>query len=150
MVAYRMIAAAVPVLVAMSAIATPAPSNLIQGLLTKRAAIDPTVIPDQCKDQCTGIVNELNSCNSSIACLCTNSNMDGIAVCYDCVASISGSSTDVETAQANADQITAECKVAGSPVKSVTISPKKNSAIRSDVLNLGAIIVALATTLVLA
>ncbi|KAG6916374.1 hypothetical protein DXG01_007095 [Tephrocybe rancida] len=140
----RIIAAVSPILSAMLVLATPTPTNVIHALLAKRATIDPSLIPDQCKNECSSIVNKLNLPPSSRA----TRLLTAFALIPTSMQSASG--VDDQAGQAAADQITAQCKAGGAPVKSVTISPKKgNSAGRSDVWSFGAV-VALGATLLLA
>ncbi|GLB33286.1 hypothetical protein LshimejAT787_0101700 [Lyophyllum shimeji] len=114
-------------LMSLRVVANPTPADVLHGLLARQtSAIDPSLIPDQCKSDCS-VLSTLNSC-SSVACICTDSNMDGIAKCLDCGAALPSANVDIKTAQSAVDLIVSNCKSAGSPVKSVTISAKKDFA----------------------
>ncbi|KAF8075879.1 hypothetical protein FPV67DRAFT_387439 [Lyophyllum atratum] len=148
----RFLSFAVPsLLMSVQVLANPAPADVLHGLLARQTSpIDQGAIPEQCKSSCT-VIQTLSGC-ADTTCICTDSNMDGISKCFDCAAGISkASASDVKTAQTVVDQLVDGCKAAGTPVKSITVSAKKNGGARLAAMSVGSLaVVAFGSVLALA
>ncbi|KAF8075878.1 hypothetical protein FPV67DRAFT_387352 [Lyophyllum atratum] len=111
-------------LFASSALANPAPSDMLHGLLTRQIQpIDTSNIPAQCKPDCQAVSDGLVGC-STVECICKDSLVSSMGKCLSCGVAIAGSGVDVATAQNVIDQMVSACKSAGTPVKQVTVSAK--------------------------
>jgi len=127
------------VLFASSALANPAPSDMIHALLTRQIQpIDTSNIPTQCKSYCQAVSDGLVGCTSA-DCICKDATVASMGKCLSCGVSIPGSGLDVKTAQNVIDQMVNACKSAGTPVQQVTVSAKGNGAMRSGAMSAGAV-----------
>ncbi|KAF5372046.1 hypothetical protein D9615_008075 [Tricholomella constricta] len=152
----HILSAIAPVLLtSLHVLANATPNDALHNLLVRQVSpIDTSSIPEACKKDCD-IIQNLTKC-TGIECLCTDSNVGGLAKCLDCAvaqAPAGSSASSLKAAQSGIDRIVSSCKSAGAPVNSVTITgdTKNNGALRFGVLNAGTFaIVALGATLALA
>lgn len=86
------------VLFTSSALANPAPVDMIHGLLTRQIQpLDTSNIPSQCKSDCQAVSDGLAGC-ASVACICKDSTVASMGKCLSCGVAIAGSGLDVTTA----------------------------------------------------
>ncbi|KAI3613747.1 hypothetical protein WG66_013640 [Moniliophthora roreri] len=118
-----------------AALAEPVPEFDIPNSLVARADNLPASIPSQCQSPCQ-VLSDLQKCTDT-KCSCNDQVSDSLAGCYDCVAATFNNATQTNVLQAGFDGYANQCKAAGAPIKSQTITA--NGALRNVGVGMGVV-----------
>jgi len=87
-------------------------ANVLSDLLVARqtSSIDPSSFPAACRTECTSTINSISAC-TTVACICSTSNISGLKTCISCVVSTDPAATIVAEGQSVLDTFNSECGV---------------------------------------
>ncbi|KXN81894.1 hypothetical protein AN958_03565 [Leucoagaricus sp. SymC.cos] len=121
--------------------------NQVHTLVTRQSSgqlIDPSTIPDKCKDTCLDLNKVSNGSCTALDCLCSDSFSKSVSGCLQCAVDIGQQNSFVLQAQTTYDNYANSCKDAGHPVPGFTFKlngnrltePKPETPLQYSILEL--------------
>ncbi|KAI0738225.1 hypothetical protein C8Q80DRAFT_1275751 [Daedaleopsis nitida] len=100
--------------------------SAITSLMKRQVGFDPSTIPQQCTQDCSFIVNVLNTC-TDVSCLCSANANNGLYTCLECTLEIVPDASLLSQEQSSLKGYEDSCKQAGATVNSLTLTMPSGS-----------------------
>jgi hypothetical protein len=82
----------------------------------------PSDTPPQCDGPCAEIVNDVNACADSLACICTQSNANLLLTCVDCAVSFNYTAAHEISGQTLLNEFSDDCDAGGFTIPKMVVS----------------------------